>query len=419
MSLKFWQNLSFSFLMATAWFLPWQTKLIWSSAPSNYWEISFFIAFFAAVLFIITFCLVKYLAHFKLIDVFHQNRTFSLAFLILLFSGFISSILSSAPAVSFFRWFLLLLSILFFYCLSQAPIIWRRYFVGVVLSVLAIQAIIGLIQFFGQITFASSWLGIASHQAGDLGAAVIETANGRWLRAYGASDHPNIFGGLMVLGALSSLYSLFYVSGQKIRAILLGAYFLFFGALLVSFSRASLVAFVFGLIVLVFERHLLRPFYRRALFALLFFSILIAVLFGFQYRDLMQARTQLNNRLEIISLDQRAEFNSRAWQNFYHHPFYGVGLGASTFFDYQREGAKSDKAWQYQPAHNYWLLAAAEGGFIFMGAVLIIWLAAYKKSRKHRVLGLFVALLFLGLFDHWLFSLPLSIFWVLSLFALI
>jgi len=388
------------------------------AAPSNYWEVSFFVALFAIVLFIINFCLVKYLSHFKLIDIFLQNRAFSLIFLGLLFSGFVSAGVSLNPAASFYRWFLFLLAILFFYCLFYAPIKWRRYFIGIILIVLLAQAIIGLTQFFGQITFSSSYLGIASHWAGDLGAAVIETSDGRWLRAYGASDHPNIFGAFMALGALFSIYFIFYVDIKKLRAILLGFYFLFFAALLTSFSRAALLAFIFGFVVLIFERGLLKSYFRRTFLALTFFSILIACLFAWQYRDLLLSRTQLDGRLEVISLSERREFNARAWRNFSKHPFYGVGLGASTFFDYQNDVAAPFQAWQYQPAHNYWLLAATEGGFIFAGFIFLLWLMIYKKSRRHKVFGIFVALLFLSLFDHWLFSLPLSVFWLLSLFAL-
>jgi O-antigen ligase len=417
MSAKFLDNLSFVFLLASACFLPWQTKLIWLPAPSNYWEISFFAAFFCVLFFVVFFLPGKRL-HSELVDFFRRNRLLSFAFLILIFSGFVSAVFSAFPALSLFRWFLLLLAISFFYCLLRSPLAWRHYFIVIVLSMLAVQAAMGLLQFFGQLTFASSWLGIASHRAGDLGAAVIETSDGRWLRAYGASDHPNIFGGLMALGALSSLYALFYAGRRRIKLILPAAYFLFFGALLASFSRAALAAFIFGLLILIFERRLFGRNYRRVLFAFLFFSLLVAALFGWQYRGLLRARTGLNNRLEVISLDERAEFNRRAWHNFADDPLGGVGLGASSFLDYRRGGALSGQAWRYQPAHNYWLLAAAEGGVIFMAAWFLIWLEAYKKSRKHLVFGLFAAIFFLSLFDHWLFSLPLSSFWLLSLFAL-
>ena len=66
-----------------------------------------------------------------------------------------------------------------------------------------LQACLGIYQFFTQSSFACKWLGMASHNAQDLGVSVIETLSGeRWLRAYGGLDHPNIFGGFLCFSIL-------------------------------------------------------------------------------------------------------------------------------------------------------------------------------------------------------------------------
>jgi len=418
---KLAENLSFIFLLASALFLPWQTKLIWLPAPSNYWEVSFFAASIFVFFFIIFFILSGHLRRADLKDILEKESSLWLAVLVLLFAAFVSAGFSPLPTLSLFRFFLLFLAFLFFYCLRLSPPSWRRYFIGLVLFSLAVQALIGLTQFFTQLSLANSWLGMAVHHAGDLGAAVIETVDGRWLRAYGASDHPNIFGGLMAIGVLLSLYLSLRADISKYRPLLLALSFLFLGALLVSFSRAAFLALLVGLLFMAWEYRHAWSFFRRPLIVWIAFSFLLSSLFAWQYADLLWSRANLSSRLETISLDERAEFNKRAWQDFRAHPFFGVGLGVSTFFDYQRspDYGRLDTVWKYQPAHNYWLLAATEGGFIFVGAWIFIWLAVYKKSREHLFLGLFATVLFLSLFDHWLFSLPLSVFWVLSLFALI
>ncbi|MDD3285640.1 MAG: O-antigen ligase family protein [Patescibacteria group bacterium] len=418
---KLAEKLSFIFLLAGAFFLPWQTKLIWLPSWSNYWEVSFFVAVIFICLFVIFFILSGRLSRFDLRYILEKERPLLLVFLILLLAAFVSAGFSSLPILSLYRWFLILLAVIFFYSLRKLPDSWRWYFIGAILLSLLVQALIGLFQFYTQISFVSSWLGMAVHHAGDLGAAVIETADGRWLRAYGASDHPNVFGGLMALGALISLYLILNAHFTKVRPVFLVLYFLFLSALLVSFSRAALVALAVGLLLMAWEWRLLRRLSRRTLLAFLALSFLVLSLFAWQYSDLFSARANLNNRLETMSLNERAEFNQRAWRDFRGHPFFGVGLGASTFFDYSHsiDYGRPGYAWKYQPAHDYWLLVAAEGGLIFVGAWLFIWLMVYKKSREHRLFGLLAAVLFLSLFDHWLFSLPLSVFWLLSLFALI
>ena len=71
-----------------------------------------------------------------------------------------------------------------------------------------LQACLGSWQFLTQSSFACKWLGMAEHNAGDLGTSVIETISStdgigeRWLRAYGGLDHPNVIGGLLVVGIL-------------------------------------------------------------------------------------------------------------------------------------------------------------------------------------------------------------------------
>ena len=83
----------------------------------------------------------------------------------------------------------------------------RLKLIYIMLAGVFLQAVLGSWQFLTQSSFANKWLGIALHNAADLGTSVIEAvgADGvgeRWLRAYGGLDHPNIFGGAMAIGIL-------------------------------------------------------------------------------------------------------------------------------------------------------------------------------------------------------------------------
>lgn len=418
MPLKFWPRLSFILLALCAWALPWQTKLILRPAASNYWEISLFAGIFLLWLAILSLVLAGFINQ----NIWRgQSRLWRWSLVLFLFSGAASIFISPDPCLSFSRYLFWLSAIFIFWGLASVPASWRRSFLFILLASLSVQALIGLVQFFGQLSFASSYLGLASHDAGAAGSVVIETVSGRWLRAYGASDHPNVFGGLMAIASLASIYLWTQVKERKWRSLLLAAYVLFFTGLLVSFSRAAILAFAVGLIVSIREHRTLLRAHVRGVVAWLSLSLLLAGLFGWQYQELIWERAQLSNRLETTSINERQEFNERGLNNFLKHPFWGVGLGASTVFDRQADLAVglNQSAWSYQPAHNYWLLAAAEGGFVFVLSLLGLWFCAYQKSRQSRLQGLFAVLVILTLFDHWLFTLPLAPSWLFFFFALI
>lgn len=418
MDKNIWQRLGLGCLYLTVFTLPWQTKLILRSAASNYWEISLFAAVFLLCLSL--FLLIPSgLLSFNFWKKLGKLSKFLISGLVIF--SLLSTFISEDHYLSLYRFLLLLTVLIFYFIISQLSPIIRRRLLLIFLISLGLQAFIGLGQFLTQISFASKYLGMAYHQASDLGAIVIETGSGRWLRAYGASDHPNIFGGLMSLAALVSAYLFFDEQKLKMRAYFLGTYVLFFLATLVSFSRAAILALAVGLIYVVIKNWRLRFDKLRPAPALFFLSALMVALFFGLYGNLILARTNTQSRLENISLSERQTYNQRAWKDFVRSPFLGVGLGSSTGSDYRYDlqRGQGQAIWYYQPAHNYWLLAATESGIFFLFALVGLWYLMYKKSRKHRLLGIFIALFILTLFDHWLFSLPLAGLWLAFCFALI
>ena len=90
-----------------------------------------------------------------------------------------------------------------------------------------LQACLGIWQFLTQSDFACKWLGIAMHNQAELGVSVIEIIGSdgigqRWLRAYGGLDHPNILGGVLVVGILLLIGLLIEYSGFKNRKLDIG-----------------------------------------------------------------------------------------------------------------------------------------------------------------------------------------------------
>src|SRR3989344_3679058 len=78
-----------------------------------------------------------------------------------------------------------------------------------------LEAVWGIEQFFFQIVPANSFLGEAFHSALNLGDSVIQTADGRFLRAYGTLPHPNVLGGMLSV-------AIFFVSRLLVAGIWTG-----------------------------------------------------------------------------------------------------------------------------------------------------------------------------------------------------
>ncbi|MDP3837144.1 MAG: O-antigen ligase family protein [bacterium] len=414
MNKKNWVRLSLGLLLLTALVLPWQTKHILCSSVSDYWEISIYASTVLIILSILTLIpsgLIR-LSQFK-----EMPRLWLYSVLVILIAGATSAFFSPYPLLSFYVLSLLVLSLVFFVFIQALPSSWKRGLALVFIVSLSLQALIGFYQFTTQLSFASSILGIASHSAADLGTAVIETADWRWLRAYGASSHPNAFGGLMAVGAIASL--IFYIRSKQLNARIFFAflYVLFLPAVLVSFSRAAIMALLVGLAAVIYEnRKALRSSWKMTV-TIVCLGIITTTAVLTLYFPLFAARSDMSNRLEQMSIADRGELNQRGLDNFLDYPILGTGLGASTIADSRRMPGL--EAWHFQPAHNYWLLAAAEGGIFFVFGLSALWAFAYQKSRQRRLVSIFVVMFMLTLFDHWVLSLPLGSAWTFFLFALI
>lgn len=391
-----------SLWLVSAFLLPWQTKLILKSASSNYWEISLF----AVMIFLVFTLAVFFITNFKHLQSWSVAVYVKVAAILFLLSLILSLFYSLDPLLSFYRYIWLIIFVISLYAISHLPQNWRTYILVTLLLSIFFQALLGVHQFLTQLSFSSSIMGMALHDASRAGTIVLESVSGRYLRAYGPLDHPNVFGGIMALAVIVSAYLFLRINNRYQHLLFLVLFIVFNLALLTSFSRAAILAFVLAYSVFLIEN-------RKSIKVwsiLLLSSVIIILLFSWQYHELLFSRLQVNNRLEQISLNERKDFNQSAWYNFFQHPVIGTGLSNSTLVI--RENDLKNQldlaAWNYQPAHNYFLLILNEGGIILFIAVLLFWYFAYKKSRSYRLLALFVTFFILTLFDHWLFSLPLT-----------
>lgn len=347
---------------------------------------------------------------------------------------FFSFFFAPDKCLAFYRYILFLLVLGLFYLLREGTnlknyedsLFDKTKVIYSFLTSILFQATLAIYQFLSQNSFAFKYLGLAEHNPQDLGVAVIETSTGRWLRAYGGLDHPNILGGVLAISLILAAYFLakkkMLDSSKEVWESIFLFIFYFFGlfALLFTFSRSAWLSFVVGLAILLVI--LIRQHDRWVLgryIALLFFSIVLAVIALFPYQELLQTRLLAAGRLEEKSLTERQEYLIQAETALKTNWLFGVGVGNYTVVLKDRELIKKP-AWDYQPVHNSFILLWAETGLFSLIFFLGFLICLIKKDRREKFSwAIFVALIIIMLFDHWLLSLPFGLVFLFLILGLL
>ncbi len=282
------------------------------------------------------------------------------------------------------------------------------------------QALLAIWQFFRQEVIANKYLGLAQHQAFDLGAAVIEVGDQRWLRAYGALPHPNILGGFLTLAIIFSLgvWWQIYQQGDKEQwskkfikktwwhlSLLMVAIVSQSIALSLTFSRSAVLALLLSILVLLFlalkNKQLLLINILVKYLSILFLVLLIT---NWYLPNSWQQRVLGQGRLENISTQERiASIKQISWSN-PRELILGQGLGINSYQAWLQ--APTDKVYNFQPIHNVYLLALAEVGIVgILILFFLFWKYFYKKYKLDYIsLALLIAVLTIALFDHYLWT---------------
>ena len=265
----------------------------------------------------------------------------------------------------------------------------------VFLSSLFLVSIFGIWQFFNLGSPAWKWLGLAERGAWNLGDIIIETAGGRWLRAYGSFPHPNIFGGYLATGILlvAIILSDLPTGGEpnnsqkrKMALYFTGAIFVF--SLFLTFSRSAWLALFIALIYFVIKNIKSREF-RKFFVFLLVLAIALSIIFW----PFLKTRATSSGRLEQKSNTERVASwrdGLLAWRA---NPFFGTGAGNYTV---------GRSATYGEPPHNVFILSLAELGIFGFVAYLFLWRRLWKNKAARALILLFFII---GIFDHYLWSL--------------
>jgi hypothetical protein len=302
-----------------------------------------------------------------------------------------------------------LLIFLFILSLRDWPQAWKFVLLGFC-AALSVQFLTGIVGFMNQSTaflapLHLNWPGPLDPSV--RGAVVVQLPGGEsFLRAYGTLPHPNILGGFALLLLLAPIA--FFLRNERPNNLALLLLIPGVSLLALTFSRSAWLALLLFSLVLIWKS---KHFDRRRLAIVLILVALSFILTLFPYRELVQARTvNTTSHAEEFSFIGRAWLNGVARSIIEEYPLTGVGIGSFIIELARRAG----EGYVVEPAHNIFLLAGAEMGIpgLLLVAFLFIAFASrlFKAKNPNAILAgaVLTGLCFVGLFDHYLWTLALG-----------
>lgn len=228
-------------------------------------------------------------------------------------------------------------------------------------------------------------------------AKTIVGGGGRLLRAYGTFVHPNVLGAFLTISLLCAIYLILTPhptkssSTQKLSLFVgCGVLFFLILGLILTFSRAAwLVSFLTVLFSLFLEWRKNR-FSEKLKF--LFITLLTSIIFLISiFYYVIFPKLYLSSDEPAIT--QRVDYIKAGFRALKERPFTGVGIGN------QVSGSA-------QPIHNLYLLIASETGLIGLALFCFFIISIIRNSKFEIAKIVLFAILFLGLFDHYFWTIP-------------
>ncbi len=296
------------------------------------------------------------------------------------------------------------------------------------------QAIIAILQFFKQSSLGLRYLGESVLAPNLTGVASFYDLHGHMvMRAYGTTPHPNVLATYLFLAIFSFyfVYIYFHIYHQKklyhpkLNYFLLASYPIMLLALFYSFARVIIFAWFVGFTIrscFILGKKNFRGIFARGinrikLTKILVISTVVVVLFGIIYWPEVISRVKISSGEEAVQL--RIFYNKESLKS-----LNWFGVGAGNFVNWLMVKDPNLPRNLYQPVHNIYLLIYSETGIL--GAVMFILFLIFlikdfivstkmEKLYHYSFLIVFLSFLFVGLFDHFLWTLQQGrlMFWLL------
>lgn len=260
----------------------------------------------------------------------------------------------------------------------------NRYLNIYLITILLIQSVVGIYQFLKGTSLGIYFLGESKIVSGMSGSSFIDIQGESFLRAYGTFPHPNVFAGWYIL---MFLIGMFLYSKHKSKSSLLIC-ILSSISILFTFSRVSILLLLILVLIYVIQKRRIYSFT-----SLLYYRFLNI----FSNED-----GSWKDRVELIRVN--IEILKK-------NILLGTGLGNSL-----REYSDNIPFTQggkllIQPVHNIFLLNFVELG-ILVGTYYIYILYRFFmkgiKLNRYRI-SILLCILIIGMFDHYLLTLPQGI----------
>lgn len=319
----------------------------------------------------------------------YVNRPWVKFFIWFLLSGFFSALVSLEIVISlsvFFRTFfygllMYLISINFKFSTYKDNIIKALMLSTFLLSLL------GVAQWFHQGSIFDNYL-FFGEQPYNLSTYSVNIENffgETKVPSYGLFRHPNVFGAYLSI-TLIWIFSRIKDSKGYLLIFLLGTIALFF-----TLSKFAIIAFLLGLFLINLNNLTFKKYYKY----FLILGIVLTLIFYITTKFI---------QLEDASFYRRQELLQASIVLVNNYPLYGVGPGLFTHALVPFLNSFTDSNF-IQPVHNLYLLLLSEYGLI--SSILFGLFIYYKTKNFHEKKILLISLiqmLFLGTFDHYVFT---------------
>lgn len=414
--------------------LPWQTRWFLEGStlggfPWEWGRVSVYVSWIPIILSIILFLVSRLSEALRarttlsgLGSLLRGNDRKKMGTLLAMLLLFLGSVISSIYLRATLQWWVEALLLMGFAWVTVRGIDRETICRWVVYAVLP-HALLGIVQFCTQWVVGSKWLGIAAQDPMVPGVSVIESMGRRWLRAYGGFPHPNIFGGWLVIGLVSSIKE--RVSGIEYRVSSIITLATFSVSLVLTFSRSAWLGFGFligGIILFLFKQWRATREVDRFRWSLPFVAMIVFAMTMIWQGPLVMTRSSSVTRLEAISVNERRVGIENGMEVFRRHPWFGVGPRA-TGYALIEEGVVSVKTIPIIP-HNVFVLVVGEVGLF--GCLLLVlvlrserqWIKDALRNDRERMRLLLPVFVILCL-DHYPWSTWSGMVWTMLVFCLI
>ncbi len=316
------------------------------------------------------------------------------------------------------KWLEMLFLMFYVEQLFKTPIQYTLSFIILFISAIG-QSIIAILQFHVQHGLGLGFMGEYIAPLGTSGLATLNYGSEKIIRAYGTMPHPNVLGAFLILGLILGFYLVSRAKTLFTQIIVSCGTIIITLGIFVSFSRMAWV--VAAISFVTFLIYMFQGKQTRQILGILSIGIVSCGTIVILWSKYLIVRT---TDIDPTSISSRGLFNSMTVELIKDHLILGTGVGK---YILTLKSMFHIEPWQYQPAHNIFLVVIAQFGLLGLGLFVKLF---YELSRRVKNVSretistvcLFLGIIFLimGQVDHYFVTIQqgrLTFFTVLGLIA--